>query len=78
MAQSECIVTTSQERPINDVAGDLRKAGFKVSQVLGEIGSITGHCDAQHLDKLRAIRGVADVSVSGRIDIGKPDSPKTW
>ena len=78
MAQTECIVTASAERPIGDVAKDLTKAGFKVSQVLGEIGSIIGSCEPQHLKKLRAIRGVSDVSLSGSVDIGPPDSPKTW
>ena len=78
MAKTECIVTTSSERPIHDVAKDLGKAGLKVTQVLDEVGSIIGTCEPKHVEKLRSIRGVSDVSASGEIDIGPPDSPTTW
>jgi hypothetical protein len=78
MAQTECIVTTSSERPIKDVAKDLAKAGLKVDQVLDEIGSITGTCEPKQLDRLRAVRGVSDVSQSGGVDVGPPGSPTTW
>jgi len=78
MATKGCIVTTSAERPVRAVAKDLSKAGFKVDQILEEIGSITGSCDASQIGKLRAIPGVADVSLDTPIDIGPPDSPTTW
>ena len=78
MTTKTCIVTTSAERPVRAVAKDLSKAGFKVNQILEEINSITGSCDASQIGKLRAIRGVADVSLDTPIDIGPPDSPTTW
>lgn len=78
MATKGCIVTISAERPVREVAKDLSKAGFKVGQILEEIGSITGSCDASQIGKLRAIRGVADVSPDNPIDIGPPDSPTAW
>jgi hypothetical protein len=72
------IVTTSGERPANDVAKDLKAKGFAVDQVLDEIGAITGAADDAVADKLRAVDGVVDVSPDTAIDIGPPDSPTTW
>jgi hypothetical protein len=79
MAKSKTwIVTTSGERPVADVAKDLRAKGFSVDQVLDEIGAITGAADDSVVPKLRAVKGVADVSPDTAIDIGPPDSPTTW
>ena len=72
------IVTTSGERPAKDVAKDLKAKGFSVGQVLDEIGAITGEADDAVADKLRAVKGVADVSPDEAIDIGPPDAPTTW
>jgi hypothetical protein len=72
------IVTTSGERPVQDVAKDLKEKGFAVDQVLDEIGAITGAADESVIGKVRAIRGVAEVSPESDIDIGPPDAPTTW
>jgi hypothetical protein len=72
------IVTTSGERSTKDVAKDLKAKGFAVEQVLDEIGAITGAADDTVAAKVRAIRGVADVSPDDAIDIGPPDAPTTW
>ena len=72
------VVTTSADRPINDIANDLKQAGFTVGSVLEEIGSITGAAAAETVNKLRSIPGVVDVSPDAPIDIGPPDSPVTW
>jgi hypothetical protein len=72
------IVTTDGDRPIREVVKDLTAAGFKVSQVLSEIGSITGSGSAATAAKLRRIRGVADVAPDAPLDIGPPDEPETW
>ncbi len=69
------IVTTSDDRPIAEIAKDLSRAGFNVGHVLGEVGSITGSADPAIVGKLRAIPGVADVSPETGIDIGPPDAP---
>ena len=68
------VVTTSQERTMDDVAKDLRKAGFTVEQVLEEIGSITGGAGEDIAEKVRSIPGVLDVSPDAPVDIGPPDS----
>jgi hypothetical protein len=78
MPSKTWIVTTSGERPTKDVAKDLRAKGFSVDQVLDEIGAITGAADESVVPKLRAVKGVSDVSPEGTIDIGPPDSPTTW
>jgi hypothetical protein len=72
------IVTTSGERPAKDVAKELTAKGFAVDQVLDEIGAITGAADDAVAAKVRAIKGVADVSPDDAIDIGPPDAPTTW
>jgi phage replication-related protein YjqB (UPF0714/DUF867 family) len=72
------IVTTSGDRPTKEVAKDLKAAGFSVGQVLDEIGTITGEADDNAVEKVRAIRGVVDVSRDTDIDIGPPDAPVTW
>lgn len=72
------IVTTSGDRPIRDVARDLEDAGFDVGHVLEEVGSITGAANDAALDKVRAVKGVADVSPDVPVDVGLPDSPETW
>jgi hypothetical protein len=77
-AKKGWVVTISGDRPIAEVEKDLAGAGLKVGQVLKEIGSITGVGDDNLESKLRAIRGVVDVSPDTPIDIGPPDSPKTW
>jgi hypothetical protein len=72
------IVTTSSDRSIKDIASDLKEAGFSVGHVLEEVGSITGAAADETITKLRAIRGVVDVSPDRPIDIGPPDSGDTW
>lgn len=69
------IVTTSDQRPISDIARDLTRAGFTTDQVLSDIGSITGSAAPGIAAKLRAIAGVIDVSPDTAIDIGPPDAP---
>ena len=79
MAQSQqWIITTSQDRPVAEIAKELSSAGFAVEQVLDEIGSITGRASKAVAAKLRAIKGVVDVSPSTGIDIGPPGSGDTW
>ena len=68
------VVTTSQDRAIDDVTKDLEQAGFNVEQVLGEIGSITGGAEDDVAQKVRSIPGVVDVSPDAPVDIGPPDS----
>ena len=76
--QKGWIVTTSPARAIEDIAGDLRSAGFSVGRVLAEIGSITGAAAEETIVRLRAIAGVVDVSPDRPIEIGLPDSGDAW
>lgn len=72
------IVTMSGDRPISEIKKDLVKTGFTVDQVLDEIGSIIGSADNDAAERIRAIRGVSDVSPDTPINIGPPDAPVTW
>ena len=81
MAESKrWVVTTSGDRPINDVASDIEAAGFAIDGVLEEIGSITGSAADNVAEAVRAIPGVEDVSPDEPVDIGPPDddSQPTW
>jgi hypothetical protein len=67
------IVTLSGDRSIHEVAKDLKAHGFVVEGLLEAIGSVTGRAHPRTLEKLRAIRGVADVSgPHPDFDIGEP------
>ena len=72
------IVTTSSDRPMTEIANDLKEAGFSIGQVLEEVGSITGEAGDETVAKVRSITGVVDVSPDVPIDIGPPGSPRTW
>lgn len=72
------VVTTSGDRPLKEVASDLKKGGFKVGEILNEIGCITGEGGDDIAEKARKVKGVADVSANVPIDIGPPNSSDTW
>ena len=69
------VVTVSGDRPVHDVAHDLKASGFEVDQVMDAIGVVTGSAHATSLPKLRKIRGVQDVSADQPVDIGPPGAP---
>ncbi len=70
------VVTISGDRSIQEIARDLKKAGFTVGQVLESIGTITGSVHPKSAARLRKIRGVADVSEEhASFNIGPPDAP---
>lgn len=75
---SQWIVTTSPERPVAEVASELARTGLSVEQVLDDIGCIIGRGSPALVPRLKAVRGVADVSRGTDIDIGPPGSDKTW
>ena len=76
--KKDWVVTTSGDRPLEEVANDLRKSGFKVGEVLHEIGLITGEGGDDVAEKLRKVKGVTDVSANVGADVGPPDSTDTW
>ena len=69
------MVTCSGNRPIHEVAKDLKAAGFEVGQVLDSIGSVTGFAHAKVAKQLKTIRGVANVRKDQPVDIGPPGAP---
>jgi len=70
------VIVASGDRPVHEVAGALRDAGFEVDQILHGINQITGRAAPALKKRLRTIRGVADVSDAHEdFDIGPPDAP---
>jgi hypothetical protein len=76
--KKDWVVTTSGDRPLEDVAKELRKSGLKVGDVLHEIGLITGEGDDDIAEKLRKVKGVTDVFANAGADVGPPDAKETW
>jgi hypothetical protein len=68
------VVTISGERPVDDVAKDLKKKGLKVDFVLEAMGQITGAGPDDIGAKLRKVKGVVDVSTNVGADVGPPDA----
>ena len=66
------VVTVSGDRPIRQVAKDLKAAGMNVDQVLEFTGTVTGSASSETHQKLRSVSGVSDVSHDQAVDIGPP------
>jgi hypothetical protein len=74
-AKQLLVVTLTGDRPIDEVADDLRAAGLSVDQVLTSTGIVTGSAEPGATDRLRKVKGVADVSPDHPVDIGPPGAP---
>lgn len=72
------VITTAGDQSLSDIEKNLADSGFKVDQVLTEIGLITGEADDDVVEKVRQVGGVVDVSPDVPVDIGPPDSSDTW
>ncbi|GAB3174854.1 hypothetical protein [Telluribacter humicola] len=72
------IVTTTGERDLDEVRQDLTKKGFKVEQVLDQIGCLTGSASEEVAHQLRSMPGIADVSPDADIQLPPADDPVTW
>ncbi len=57
---------------IKQVAKSLSRQGLDVSHILEASGIIAGKAARGDLDKLRAVKGVAALELSGDVDIGPP------
>jgi hypothetical protein len=76
--RQDWVVTASSDRPMAEIAKDLSAAGFAIEQSLDQIGVFTGKSDDSAAKKLRAIRGVTNVSPIPSAHVGPPDSDETW
>lgn len=57
------------------VAEDLRAAGLDVTQVMTDIGVVTGSVDPSKLNDLASVSGVAAVEPSRDVQLPSPDEP---
>jgi hypothetical protein len=72
------VVTSSGERPLEELKDELLGLGFHIDHVMDQIGVIAGRGDEAVAGKIRRVRGVAEVAPDHDVDIGPPDSDKTW
>lgn len=71
------VVTTSGNQSLSDIHKKLVDGGFKVDQVLTEIGVITGAAEDGVAEKVRQVTGVVDVSEELTVTLPPPDSEVT-
>lgn len=76
--KKDWVVTTSGDRPLEDVAKELKQSGFKVGQVLHETGLIAAEGGDDDAEKARKVKGVTDVSANVGASVGPPNSTDTW
>ena len=70
------VVMCTGERPMHEVAHDLKSAGFEVDGVLDAIRQVTGSAEPGLKGKLEGIRGVHKVHDAGPdVQIPSHDSP---
>ncbi len=73
------IITTSENFPLEEVRKRVTDAGFRIDEVLEEIGCITGYADDAVANTIRRLPGIVDVSQElPSINIGPPDAIDTW
>jgi predicted flap endonuclease-1-like 5' DNA nuclease len=76
--RQDWVVTASADRPMAEIAKELSAAGFAIEQSLDQMGVFTGKSDDNAARKVRAIRGVTNVSPIPSAHVGPPDSDETW
>ncbi len=72
------VVTTSPERPIEEVARELADHGFMVGDILDAIGCITGAAERGTIDALLAIEGVDAIEPDVDVDLPPGEEGPTW
>jgi hypothetical protein len=74
--KTDMVVVVSGGHPVDQVASELKNAGFEVDQVLHAINQVTGRAAPDLKPRLRRIEGVEDVSDAHEpFNIGPPGSP---
>jgi hypothetical protein len=73
----EVLVSVSADHltGIQELASVLRDAGLEESQVLGDVGVVTGRvADRRALAAVRSVEGVQDVEISRTVQLPPPDA----
>jgi hypothetical protein len=69
------MVSLADGADARSVAARLAAVGLGVEQVAADLGFVTGTCEAESLDQLRRVAGVAHVERTTEFELPKPDSP---
>jgi len=75
MARIQVMVSLVDGADAKSVAARLTTSGLSVEQVAADLGFVTGTCEAEALDQLRRMPGVAHVEHATGFELPKPDSP---
>ena len=72
----EAIVTADEQHSeqLEQLKKRLRSSGVKVTSTLDFLGQITIQCDPAQIPAIKKLEGVADVEISGEIQLPPPDS----
>ena len=75
--ETDVLVSVNDEhlKQLGAVTEGLRAAGMKVSQVMDDLGIVTGSIDSAEMQRLSAVEGVASVERAREVGIPPPDSP---
>ena len=72
------IITVKEGTNIQELTKKITLEGFKVDQVMDQIGCITGSADLKIIQKIRPFDEIVDISQNSSISLGDSDSSITW
>ena len=75
MSNKRFIVTVDPDADPESVAVNLTTQGFKVDNIMREIGVISASTDADDLSSVRKVQGVSAVEEDRDFQLPTPDSP---
>lgn len=75
---SSWLVTIDLDQPIDIVIDQIKATGFRIANVMKEVGCVTGKSDAKTVSALEKIPGVISVSADVEIQLPPLSSDTTW
>ena len=67
-------IEDQQTEHFNEWVDEVTRAGFEVEQELKSLGVVTGKMDEEKVDKLKKVKGVANVEESRTFQLPPPES----
>lgn len=72
------LVTTRGDRPLEEVAAELRRLGFGDLELLEAIGCLTGSASKAAAAAARRLPGIVDVAPDHPVDLDPQKHGPTW